>query len=141
MNRVMLVGRLTRDPEVRSLPSGKPVANFVVATNEFRGSGVGERTEYHNVVAWDRLAEICGQFLSKGQLIDIEGRLQTRQWDDDAGIRHWKTEVVIASLEMLSGRGKKEYAKEAQAVATAPDDEAHPTNGAPADAEEVLVAM
>jgi single-strand DNA-binding protein len=79
--------------------------------------------------------------LSKGQLIDIEGRLQTRQWDDDAGVRHWKTEVVIASLEMLSGRGKKEYAKEAQAVATAPDDEAHPTNGAPADPEEVLVAM
>jgi single stranded DNA-binding protein len=67
-------------------------------------------------VAWDRLAEICGQFLSKGQLIDIEGRLQTRQWDDDAGVRHWKTEVVIASLEMLSGRGKKEYAKKAQAV-------------------------
>ena len=141
MNRVMLVGRLTRDPELRSLPSGKAVANFVVATNEFRGSGAGERTEYHNVVAWDRLAEICGQFLSKGQLIDIEGRLQTRQWDDDAGVRHWKTEVVIASLEMLSGRGKKEYAKEAQAVATAPDDEAQSINGAAADPEEVLVAM
>ena len=141
MNRVMLVGRLTRDPELRSLPSGKPVANFVVATNEFRGSGAGERTEYHNVVAWDGLAEICGQFLSKGQLIDIEGRLQTRQWDDDAGVRHWKTEVVIASLEMLSGRGKKEYAKEAQAVATAPDGEAQSTNGAAADPEEVLVAM
>ncbi len=106
-----------------------------------RGSGAAERTEYHNVVAWDRLAEICGQFLSKGQLIDIEGRLQTRQWDDDAGVRHWKTEVVIASLEMLSGRGKKEYAKEAQAVATAPDDAEQSTNGAAADPEEVLVAM
>jgi single stranded DNA-binding protein len=68
-------------------------------------------------VAWDRLAEICGQFLSKGQLVDVEGRLQTRQWDDDAGKRHWKTEVVVASLEMLSGRSKKEYAREAQAVA------------------------
>jgi single-strand DNA-binding protein len=143
MNRVMLVGRLTRDPELRSLPSGKAVANFVVATNEFRGSGAGERTEYHNVVAWDRLAEICGQFLSKGQLIDIEGRLQTRQWDDDAGVRHWKTEVVVASLEMLSGRGKKEYAKEAQAVATAPSDEdvSPSTNGSATDPEEVLVAM
>ena len=108
MNRVMLVGRVTRDPELRSLPSGKPVANFTVATNEFRGNGEGERTEYHSLIAWDRLAEICGQFLSKGQLVDLEGRLQTRQWDDDAGIRHWKTEVVVERLEMLSGRSKKE---------------------------------
>ena len=86
MNKVMLVGRLTRDPELRTLPSGKPLASFVIATNEYRGSGAGERTEYHNVIAWDRLAEICGQFLSKGQLVDLEGRLQTRQWDDDAGL-------------------------------------------------------
>src|ERR1700674_231608 len=96
--------------------------NFVVATNEFRGNGAPERTEYHNLVAWDRLAEICGQFLSKGQLVDIEGRLQTRQWDDDGGLRHWKTEIVIGNLEMLSGRGKKEYAKEAQAVAATGED-------------------
>lgn len=86
MNKVLLVGRLTRDPELRSLPSGKPVATFSVATNEYRGGG-GERTEYHACVAWDRLAEICGQFLSKGQLVDVEGRLQTRNWDDDAGKR------------------------------------------------------
>ena len=89
MNKVMLVGRLTRDPELRSLPSGKHVATFTVATNEYRG-GNGERTEYHPCVAWDRLAEITGQFLSKGQLVDIEGRLQTRQWDDDAGKRYYK---------------------------------------------------
>ena len=143
MNKVLLVGRLTRDPEQRSLPSGKAVANFVIATNEFRGGGAGERTEYHNIVAWDRLAEICGQFLSKGQLVDVEGRLQTRQWDDDAGLRHWKTEVVIGGLEMLSGRGKKEYAKEAQAVAATGEDGlptgiASESNGAEAEA---LVAM
>src|SRR5688500_16393135 len=87
MNKVMLVGRLTRDPELRSLPSGKHVSTFTIATNEYRGGGNAERTEYHPCVAWDRLAEITGQFLSKGQLVDIEGRLQTRQWDDEAGKR------------------------------------------------------
>jgi single-strand DNA-binding protein len=115
--------------------------SFVIATNEYRGSGAGERTEYHTVIAWDRLAEICGQFLSKGQLVDLEGRLQTRQWDDDAGLRHWKTEVVTSSLEMLSGRGKKEYAKEVQ---TAVADEAEAPAAADSvdgQAEEIAIAM
>ena len=138
MNKVLLVGRLTRDPELRTLPSGKHVTTFSVATNEYRGQNAGERTEYHAIVAWDRLAEICGQFLGKGQLVDLEGRLQTRQWDDDAGKRHWKTEVVVNSLEMLSGRGKKEYAKEAQAVA---DESAAPVNGTSDEPLEAVVAM
>ena len=148
MNKVMLVGRLTRDPDLRTLPSGKHVTTFTVATNEYRGQNAGERTEYHACVAWDRLAEICGQFLGKGQLVDLEGRLQTRQWDDDAGVRHWKTEVVINQLEMLSGRGKKEYAKEAQTIAEAGPDghpiEAAESNGAGDGAEateEALVAI
>jgi single-strand DNA-binding protein len=143
MNKVMLVGRLTRDPELRSLPSGKPLATFVIATNEFRG-GSGERTEYHNVIAWDRLAEVCGQFLSKGQLVDVEGRLQTRQWDDDAGIRHWKTEVVANQLEMLSGRGKKEYANEVQSAVgeeAAEGGEASSNGKTEVIEEELAVAM
>ena len=83
MNKVLLTGRLTRDPELRSLASGKAVTQFAVATNEFRGGN--EKAEYHNIVTWDRLAEICGTYLGKGQQVAIEGRLQTRQWDDDAG--------------------------------------------------------
>jgi single-strand DNA-binding protein len=138
MNKVMLVGRLTRDPELRTLPSGKHVTTFTLASNEYRGQNAGERTEYHACVACDRLAEICGQFLGKGQLVDLEGRLQTRQWDDDAGKRHWKTEIVVAQLEMLSGRGKKEYAKEAQAAA---DETSAPVNGAAEEPLEAVVAM
>ena len=82
MNKVFLTGRLTRDPEMRSLASGKNVTTFTVATNEFIGHGK-EKAEYHPVVTWDRLAEIAGTYLGKGQQVAIEGRLQTRSWDDD----------------------------------------------------------
>ena len=116
MNKVMLVGRLTRDPELRSLASGKAVTQFVVATNEFAGGK--ERTEYHNVVAWDRLAEITGMYLAKGQQVAVEGRLLTRQWDDADGRRHWKVEVVASQVEMLSGSRKKDYAAETGAQAS-----------------------
>jgi len=81
MNRVLLTGRLTRDPELRTLASGKTVTQFSLATNDYRGGT--EKAEYHNVVTWDRLAEICGQYLGKGQLVAVEGRIQTRQWEDD----------------------------------------------------------
>ena len=115
MNRVLLTGRLTRDPEMRSLPSGKTVTNFSVATNEYRKGE--EYTEYHAVVTWERLAEICGQFLGKGQMVSLEGRLQTRRWEDDHKIKHYRTEVVASSVEMLSGRRKKDYAAETAAQA------------------------
>ena len=84
MNKVLLTGRLTRDPEMRSLASGKNVTTFTVASNEFIGGG-REKAEYHPVVTWDRLAEIAGTYLGKGQQVAIEGRLQTRSWDDDRG--------------------------------------------------------
>jgi single-strand DNA-binding protein len=115
MNRVLLTGRLTRDPELRTLASGKTVTQFSVATNDYRSGA--EKAEYHNIVTWDRLAEICGQYLGKGQLVALEGRLQTRQWEDDKKLRHWKTEIVASSLEMLSGRKKKDYAAESAAEA------------------------
>ncbi len=111
MNKVLLTGRLTRDPEMRALASGKHVTQFSVATHEYAGNGK-ERPEFHNIVTWDRLAEICGRYLGKGQQVAIEGRIQTRTWDDERGARHWKTEIVAGSVEMLSGRGKKDYAAE-----------------------------
>jgi single-strand DNA-binding protein len=114
VNRVLLTGRLTRDPEMRSLASGKAVTQFSVATNEYIGQGK-EKAEYHNIVTWDRLAQTCGEFLGKGQQVAIEGRIQTRTWDDDTGKRHWKTEIVANHVEMLSGRRKKDYAAESAA--------------------------
>ena len=113
MNRVVLTGRLTKDPESRKLASGKTVTTFNVATNEYRGGA--EKAEVHQVVTWDRLAEICGQYLGKGQMVCVEGRIQTRQWEDDAKQRHWKTEIVAAAVEMLSGKRKKDYAAESAA--------------------------
>jgi single-strand DNA-binding protein len=137
MNKVLLTGRLTRDPELRSLASGSSVATFAVATNEFRGNGK-ERAEYHNVVVWDRLAQVCGQYLGKGQQVAVEGRLQTRQWDDDRGTRHWKTEVVASSVEMLSGRRKRDY--EADSIGAQAADGSAPTDGiSPNEAAEVGV--
>ena len=115
MNKVLLTGRLTRDPELRVLASGKNVTTFSMATNEYIGSGK-EKAEFHSVVTWDRLAEICASYLGKGMTVAIEGRIQTRQWDDDRGAHHWKTEVVATAVEMLSGRRKKDYAADALAV-------------------------
>ena len=116
MNKVLLAGRLTRDPEMRALASGKHVTQFSVATTEYAGNGK-ERGEFHNIVTWDRLAEVCGRYLGKGQQVALEGRLQTRTWDDEKGLRHWKTEIVASSVEMLSGRKKKDYAAETAADA------------------------
>ena len=133
MNRVLIAGRLTRDPEMRKLASGKTVTQFAVATNDYRAGS--EKAEYHNVVTWDRLAEICGQYLGKGQLVAIEGRIQTRQWEDDAKVRHWKTEIVASSVEMLAGKRKKDYA--AESAANALEAQAHDLGMAPtADAQE-----
>jgi single-strand DNA-binding protein len=133
VNKVVLTGRLTRDPEMRSLSSGKAVTQFSIATNEYIGQGK-EKAEYHNIVTWDRLAQTCGEFLGKGQQVAVEGRLQTRSWDDDRGQRHWKTEVVASHVEMLSGRRKKDYADASAANALA--QQAAGYNDTGVDAEE-----
>jgi single-strand DNA-binding protein len=98
--------------------SGKAVAQFSLATNEYIGDGK-ERPEYHSVIAGDRLAQICGEFRGKGQQVAVEGRIQTRSWGDDAGRRHWKTEIVANRVELLSGRRKKDYDAESAASGVA----------------------
>jgi single-strand DNA-binding protein len=107
INKAILVGRLGRDPEVRYTTSGTPVANFSLATDEFWNDQSGERqrrTEWHRIVVWSRLAEICQKYLRKGSLIYIEGRIQTQEWDDRDGNRRRTTEIVAREMKMLGPR-------------------------------------
>lgn len=107
LNKVMIIGRLGRDPEMRYTPSGRPVTTFSVATSRSWNTADGERrteTEWFNVVAWSSLAEICNQYLVKGQQVYIEGRLQTRQWEDDQGKRHSSVEIVANEMIILGPR-------------------------------------
>jgi len=107
LNKVMLIGNLGRDPEMRYTPSGKPVTSFSLASSRSWVSSDGERreeTEWFNVVAWGNLAEICNQHLARGQQVYIEGRLQTRSWEDNNGQRHFRTEVVANEMIILGNR-------------------------------------
>jgi len=104
LNKVMVIGHLGRDPEMRYTPSGKPVTSFSVVTTRSWVTANGERredTEWFHVVAWGNLAEICSQYLSKGQQVYVEGRLQTRTWEDSEGKRHSRTELVAQEVIML----------------------------------------
>ena len=110
LNRVQLIGNLGKDPEVKYTPQGTPVAKLTIATNERYKDKEGQwqdRTEWHNVVLWQRLAEIAGEYLKKGGKVYIEGRLQTRSWDDkQTGQKKYMTEVVGSDLILLGGRGE-----------------------------------
>jgi single-strand DNA-binding protein len=109
VNKVILVGNLGRDPELRYTPSGQPVANFSIATSESwnkkDGSGREERTEWHRIVAWGRTAELCAQYLAKGRTVYIEGRLQTREWENKEGQKQRTTEVVANTVQFIGGGG------------------------------------
>jgi single-strand DNA-binding protein len=107
LNKVMVIGHLGRDPEMRYTPSGRPVTTFSVATSRSWHSADGERheeTEWFNVVAWGSLAEICNQHLRKGHQVYVEGRLQTRRWEDGEGNKHFTTELVAKEMIMLNDR-------------------------------------
>ena len=109
VNKVILIGNLGKDPEMRYTQSGTAVANFSLATTDSwtgKDGNKEERTEWHNIVAWARLAEICGQYLTKGRQVYIEGRIQTRKWEDRDGNTRYTTEVVAQNMQMLGGRGE-----------------------------------
>jgi single-strand DNA-binding protein len=110
INKVILIGNLGGDPEIRYTPSGRPVANFNIATTENwtnKDGGKEERTEWHRIVAWGRLGEICGEYLHKGKQVYIEGKLQTRSWEDRDGNKRYTTEILAQTMQMLGPAGKE----------------------------------
>jgi len=130
VNKVILIGNLGRDPEVRYTPSGSAVANFTVATNEAwtdKGGQKQERTEWHRVVVWGKAAENCGEYLSKGRSVYVEGRLQTREWTNKEGAKQYTTEIVanpVGGVVFLGGGGGERGAGRGSGRST---------GGAPAD--------
>jgi len=112
VNKVILVGRLGKDPELRSIPSGTSVAKFSLATDERFTDKAGEkqeRIEWHNIVVWGKLAEICGQYLRKGKLVYIEGSIRTDSWDDkETGVKKYRTEIIANTMQMLDKKGDDE---------------------------------
>ena len=102
-NKAIVIGRVTKDPEIRTTPNGQNVASIGLATNRVWNTNSGERqekVEFHSIVAWGKLADICGQYLSKGQLVLFEGRLETRTWEGQDGIKRSKTEIIAENMQM-----------------------------------------
>ncbi len=118
LNKVILIGRLGRDPEIKYTPSGAPVAKFSLATDEVFKDRAGEqqrRTEWHNIVAWNKLAEICGEYLTKGRQVYIEGSIRSRQWEDQSGNKRTSYEIVARDMRMLDSKADVERAAAAAA--------------------------
>lgn len=126
VNKVILIGNLTRDPEMRQTPNGQQVCTFGIATNRqwvAKDGGKHNSAEFHELVAWARLAEICGSYLKKGKLIYIEGYLKTRAWDTPEGIRRHKTEVIIQDMIMLEKRPSGESSDDLNTIAPPTNEE------------------
>lgn len=137
LNKAMLIGNLTRDPELRKTTSGQAVCSFSIATNRVYTDAQGQKKdqpEYHNIVAWGRLAEICSQYLNKGKKVYIDGRIQTRDWEAQDGQKKYRTEIVAENMIMLDRGGSpmgggqgNSFASSSASVAdepsAAPDDE------------------
>jgi single-strand DNA-binding protein len=133
VNKVILIGRLGKDPEVKYTPSGAPVAKFSLATDEVFKDRSGEqqkRTEWHNIVAWNKLAEICGEYLTKGKQVYIEGSIRSRQWEDQAGNKRTAYDIVARDMRMLGSKAESDRA--AAAAPAAPPAERAPVEKPPA---------
>lgn len=146
LNKVMIIGRLTRDPDARSTPQGASVSSFGVATNFAWTDPQGqkqEKVEFHNVVAWRKLAEICNQYLKKGSRVFVEGRLQTRSWNDPSGVTKYRTEIVAENLLMLdrapSSGAAPSQAAPAAAGSKAPGSQAAETPATPPPDDEIQI--
>lgn len=131
LNKAMIIGNVTRDPELRNTPSGQSVASFSVATNLVWTDQSGQqqkKTEFHNVIAWRKLAEVCSKYLRKGSKVFIEGRLQTTDWTGQDGVKRYRTEIVAENMIMLDSKGgapmggTNQSAGQAEATIEIPED-------------------
>ncbi|HED09239.1 MAG TPA: single-stranded DNA-binding protein [Caldithrix abyssi] len=143
VNKVILLGRLGKDPEMRYAPSGTALATFSLATNHRQKNKEGEweeKTEWHNILAFGKTAEVAGEYLKKGKLVFIEGRLQTSSWEDDKGQRRYKTEVVASNMQLVGSKGDERdsaYSGSAPAAESKPA-ASPPPAATPADDEDDL---
>lgn len=133
VNKCILIGNLGKDPEVRYTPGGKAVCNFSIATSEntVKDGQKTTRTEWHKIVTFDKLAEICGQYLSKGKQVYIEGRIQTRSWDDKDGTKKYMTEIIANQMQMLGSAPGKGAAGAGGAGQSGGHSEEPPSGGTP----------
>src|SRR3989337_1650436 len=137
VNKVILVGNLGKDPELRYAPSGMAIANFNIATTETwkdKSGAKQEKTEWHKIVAFNKLAEICGEYLNKGKQVYIEGRIQTRQWEDKDGNKRYTPEIVAQTMHFLGPPGGKGASPQSAGGA---QEEAPPMENPPAELDDI----
>lgn len=137
VNKAIILGNLGKDPETRYMPDGKAVANFSIATSEsWKDKSTGqaqEKTEWHNITVYGRLAVICGEYLRKGSKVYVEGKLQTRKWQDKEGKDRYTTEIIANEMQMLDGKGNEASPRQASPEVQNEVPRANQSNSAPAD--------
>jgi len=143
-NKAIVIGRVTKDPEIRTTPNGQSVASLSIATNRVWNSNSGEKqekTEFHNIVAWGKLAEICGQYLTKGQEVMFEGRMETRTWDGQDGVKRSRTEIIAENMQMgakSKGGSSSDYSSPKKEESTASTQGPKPEPAAGGNEEEEI---